>query len=267
MLLEVENVIDARAAPPVDRLVVVTDHTHVPAIVGQQPNEIQLCDVRVLKLVDQDVGESSAPLAANTGPITKEHNGLDDQIVEIDRMHVRERRLVGPIDADCGLIVLVSLGTHLARLQQCILPERDSGQDRLCVELPIRLRLCAQKLPYDAEAVTLIENREARSQPERLGLLAHEPHPKAVKRRQPNRACRLIPDRGTNTLAHLVGGFVGEGYRQNRAGLNAARKQPCDPGNDDTRLPRARAGQNQQRPLVMLYGRPLLWIQSQGCRK
>ena len=267
VLLEVENVVDAGAAPSVDRLVVVADDTDVATVVGEQPNEIQLRDIGVLKLVDQHMSESGAPLAANAGPITKEYDGLDDQVIEIHRMHVREGRLVRPIDASCRLIVLVSLGTHLTGLQQCILPKRDPGQDRLCIELPICLRFGAQKLPYDAEAVTLIEDREARAQPQRLGLLAHEAHPKAVKRRQPNRSCRFVPHRCADAFAHLIGRLVGKGHRQDRAWLNSARKQPRDPGNDDTRLPRTCARQNQQRPLVVLYGRPLLCIQSQGCPK
>ena len=57
VLLEVENVVDARSAPSVDRLVVVPDHTDVAPLVGEQPNEIQLRDVGVLKLIDQDMRE------------------------------------------------------------------------------------------------------------------------------------------------------------------------------------------------------------------
>ena len=67
VLLEIENVVDAGAAPAVDRLIVVSDDAYVSPLVGKQANQVELRSVGILELVDEDVRESSTPLAPNPG--------------------------------------------------------------------------------------------------------------------------------------------------------------------------------------------------------
>src|SRR5436853_6732443 len=60
VLLEVEDVPDVRAAPPVNTLVRISDDAHVPVLAGQEPDDPVLGAVRVLVLVDEDVAPEAA---------------------------------------------------------------------------------------------------------------------------------------------------------------------------------------------------------------
>ena len=101
-----------------------------------------------------------------------------------------------------------SLGPQLRGLEHRVLPEGDSGEDRLCVELSIGFGFGAKKLPDHTETVALIENREARAEAQCLGLLANEAHAEAVKRRQPNPSAVsrpiMSPRRSRISLAALL---------------------------------------------------------------
>ena len=110
MLLEIENVVDAGAAPAIDRLIVISDDTYISSLVGQQANQVELRSVGVLELVDENVRKSSASLAPNPGSFTEQRDWLDDEVVEIHRMHVLESRVVRGVDAGGRLVVLVALG-------------------------------------------------------------------------------------------------------------------------------------------------------------
>src|SRR5207237_5401179 len=56
-LVELERVVDLRAAEPVDRLILVGDAEDVPPLTRDQLEEAVLGDVRVLVLVDEDIAE------------------------------------------------------------------------------------------------------------------------------------------------------------------------------------------------------------------
>ena len=59
VLAETADILDLGAAPAVDRLVVVTDDGDAGSAAGQQPQPGVLDGVGVLKLVDQNMPETS----------------------------------------------------------------------------------------------------------------------------------------------------------------------------------------------------------------
>ena len=67
ILLEAQDVADLRAAPAVDRLVVVADAADVLRALRQQPQPQVLRHVGVLVLVDQDVAEAAVILLQHVG--------------------------------------------------------------------------------------------------------------------------------------------------------------------------------------------------------
>ncbi len=82
-----------------------------------------------------------------------------------------------------------------------------------------------------------------------------------VKRRNPHRPA-IDAEQRFDPLAHLGGGFVREGHRHDLVGMHDLfRDEIRDPMRDDARLPRPRAGENQQRPFAVLHGLLLLWIE------
>ena len=56
--LELQDVLNGGAAEAVQALVVVAHHAHVLGIARQQQHDLLLDEVRVLILVDDDVGDS-----------------------------------------------------------------------------------------------------------------------------------------------------------------------------------------------------------------
>ncbi len=65
ILLEPQDIFDIRAAPRVDRLIVVADAAQIAVGLGEQPQKKILNDVRVLVLVDQNVTEAPPEQAEN----------------------------------------------------------------------------------------------------------------------------------------------------------------------------------------------------------
>ena len=80
-----------------------------------------------------------------------------------------------------------------------------------------------------------------------VDLLAQDPHARGVERADPH-DLRAAADQLLDPLAHLGGRLVGEGDRQDRAGVGVALgDQPRDPAGEHPGLARPRAGDDQQR--------------------
>ena len=92
-----------------------------------------------------------------------------------------------------------------------------------------------------------VVDRERRLVAEPVDLLAQDPHAGGVERRDPHDPGPSA-DELLDPLAHLGGGLVGEGDRQDRAGMRVALgDQPGDPAGQHPGLARTRAGDDQQR--------------------
>ena len=73
-----------RAAPAVDRLVVVADDGQVARGAGQQRDEAVLHGVRVLELVDEDVPAALRQRVEHLGEVAEEPQRQHEQVVEVD---------------------------------------------------------------------------------------------------------------------------------------------------------------------------------------
>ena len=88
---EIEDVAEVRAAPLVDRLVGIADDREVAVDFGEAANQQVLRPVRVLILVDHDVAElARVELPRLLGGFEELH-GLQQEIVEIERVGIAER--------------------------------------------------------------------------------------------------------------------------------------------------------------------------------
>jgi hypothetical protein len=66
-----------------------------------------------------------------------------------------------------------------------------------------------------------------------------------------------------NTLAHLVGGLIGEGHGQDTRSGDAMRlDQVCDAVRDDAGFAASGAGEQQERSFDVPDSRLLLWIET-----
>ena len=98
--LEAQDVVHVRAAPAVDRLVVVADAAQVPARLRQQPEPQVLDDVGVLVLVDQDVAEAPLEGGQHVRILAEEPQRLEQKVAEVDRVQGLEPRLIGLVERD-----------------------------------------------------------------------------------------------------------------------------------------------------------------------
>ena len=98
VVLEVEDVADVRAAPGVDRLVGVADDTDIAVTRGPLLGEDVLGDVRVLELVDMDVQIAVGVLFEAILALVEQLHGLEQDVVEVERLVLLEQVLVAEED-------------------------------------------------------------------------------------------------------------------------------------------------------------------------
>ena len=171
------------------------------------------------------------------------------------------------------LVELVRLGDRLVvegadllgvrrRRDQLVLRVRDLRVDAARREALRVLVQLLQHLLDEADLVGAVVDREVRLVAEPLGLAAQDAAAGGVEGEDPDRA-RDRAEHGREALAHLAGGLVREGDREDLVRLHADRgHQVRDPMREHARLPGARAGDHEQRPLGVQDGLPLGGIQA-----
>ena len=97
------------------------------------------------------------------------------------------------------------------------------------------------------EPVGLVVDRKVGVDSDQRRVLPQHPRAEAMKRADPD---PRLWRQGIDALAHLAGGLVGEGQRQNLVSRNSEREQASDSSGDDARLAGAGAGQDQKRTVV-----------------
>jgi 4-diphosphocytidyl-2C-methyl-D-erythritol kinase len=90
VLLELEDVLDVGAAPAVDGLVFIADHADVAVRAGEQLHQLVLRAVGVLVLVDQQVFVAAVVAFAHLGRRLEQAHGFEQQIVEVERVGLRQ---------------------------------------------------------------------------------------------------------------------------------------------------------------------------------
>ena len=122
------------------------------------------------------------------------------------------------------------------------------------------LRVLAELLEarlHDPDLVGLVVDREGRPVAEPLRLAAQDAAAGGVEGEDPDRA-RRAAEHALEPLAHLAGGLVRERDREDLVRLHAVRAdQVRDAVREHARLPRARAGDDEQRPVDVEHGLPL----------
>ena len=111
-----------------------------------------------------------------------------------------------------------------------------------------------EDLLQQPELVVGVEDREARLEPDRLGVAAQDARGDRMKRAEPD-AFGGAADHRLEPLAHLARRLVGEGDGEQLAGIGAAGRQDMrEPGGQHPGLAGAGAGQHQHRPVDRLDG-------------
>ena len=98
VLLEALDVLDTRAAPSIDRLVVVADYEGNAAVTGEKPQPGILDCVRVLELVDEQVLESPLVVGEEVGVVTQQLMGAQQELRKIDEPATLADFFVGGVE-------------------------------------------------------------------------------------------------------------------------------------------------------------------------
>ena len=278
VLLEVEDVADRRAPEGVDRLVGVTDDAQLgrwhrlgvfgrtpgrrPVGTRELPHQDVLRVVGVLVLVDEDVTEPAPVVLGHVGEDLQHVDRRHDQVVEVERVGLAQPALVERVGLGQRLLD-VRLGPPGEGLvvDQLVLEVADLHREGpRVVALRVEVELPAHQ-GHQPLRVGRVVDREARRQPDVLGLAPQDPHARRVEGADPHDP-GAVADQGGDPLLHLAGGLVGEGDRQDRAGVRVPRREQVgDPVGQHPGLARPRAGDDQQRRALVGHRRALLRVE------
>ncbi|MCY1503409.1 hypothetical protein D9M68_375340 [compost metagenome] len=171
--------------------------------------------------------------------------GAQQQLGEIDHPAARAGRLVGLVDAAHGGEEQVAAGLDVLRADALVLlavdePLRLARRPALLVEAEVADHPLDQAL-----LVVGIEDLEVLAEPGFLPVRAQQAVGQAVEGADPH-AGRVVAEQLFDALAHLAGGLVGEGHRQDRMRRGPLDlDQEGDAVHQHAGLARAGAGQHQ----------------------
>ena len=219
LFLELQDVANVGPTPSVHPLVAVADHADVLVVGGQLQHDLVLRLVRVLVLVDQDVGEPMAVVIQHVGMLTEQTHDVEEQVVEVHRSGPHQTRLV--FGVHLGMLAIedvLSSRDGIRGSDQLVLPQRNdavhrSGSESLRVE-----RQISDDVPGQPARIGRVVDGEVSWIPERLPVAAQDAHTRRVKRGHPHRLDDR-PDEPTDPFSHFGRSLVRE-----RDGQDARRR-------------------------------------------
>src|SRR5712672_1919084 len=227
------------AAKAIDGLIVVADRENILGIIDQQLEQAQLCDVSVLKFVNENVTKAILQRGAEGGVGLQQTDCSGDQSSEGRALLFPQQLFAGAVGAINLLFagdgffafrerVGVQFGAFVLKLRgelvdvSLIIVRRD----QLILATREKLHEIVQELPGLGQAAVTIElqpRKIAAQQNPMIELVQHaalragifqEPVAEGVKRFQGD-VFGALADRFYDARLHLSGGFVGEGQTQN----------------------------------------------------
>ena len=263
VLLEAQDVLHVGAAPSVDRLVVVAHHAKILVILRQQVDDLELSVVGVLILVDHDVSELAGVFLPHLFVPVEQKRGLQEQVVEVERVVFQE----------VVRVCLVDFVEHLRPLVLFLEFEEVLGADEVilvaadqAVYFAGRKGLAVDIQPLDDALderllIVGVVDHEIRFERQPVALVAQDTTANAVEGSHPQFA-RLKLEGGFETIPKLPRGLVGEGDDQNVVGIDAPlADQPGGTENHRAGLSTPCAGEDQNRSVNGLYDFLLARIQ------
>jgi len=237
-------VIHARAAPAVDGLVVVAHGEEIVAL-RQQLAQPQVLDaVGVLELVHQHVAEALTVVGGHLRILAEQLQGAQQQVAEVHQAAAVQGGLVAAVQLhDLG--VIVAARRHLGGGQGVLLEAVDGPLHPAgVVGLVVHPGLLDHSL-HRALLVLGVQDLEIAGQLEGGGVGAQDAVAQAVEGADPQ-VGHADAQQLLHPFAHLAGGLVGEGHRQDGAGgLAQVAHQVGDAVGEHAGLAAAGSGQDQ----------------------
>ena len=261
--LEVEDVPDVRAAPAIDRLVVVTDDREVPVPGRERPDPQVLRPVRVLVLVDVEVPPALLVASQHVGRRLEQLDRLEEQVVEVQPADLPQPGLVpnGKL-RDRPLVEVDRVLAEKLRVEHLVLGPADRAEDGARPELPGEGQiLLPQELFHERPLVLGVVDDESAIDPDRFPVAPEHPRAERVERARLHVPTGLA-DQADDPLAELTRSAVGERDREDRPWPDLLDPDEIgDPVGQDASLARARTREDQQRAIDRRDRPRLLGIQ------
>src|SRR6185437_14270540 len=211
---ELLQILHARAAPAVDRLVVIAHYERVSLGSGDEAQPGVLDGVGILEFVNQHVPEALTVMRQELRMVAPELVGAQQQLREIDHPRARAGLLVETVEPDHLRAGKIVAGLQVLRTAALVLVRVD--EPLYLARLPARLvEIVGPDDPlHQALLVIRIENLEALGESRLSPVQPQQAVRDAVEGADPQH-----PGRGAEDLlhaaAHFTGRLVGEGDRQN----------------------------------------------------
>ena len=235
ILLELLDVAYGGAAEGVDGLIGVADDGQLPGRRGRaRPGGARAADelahedvlgvVGVLVLVDEHVAEATPVHLGDGGPVLEQGHGAHDEVVEVEGVGGIQPGGVGAVDLD--EVAFEGVGSHsLLRVlrggDELVLQVRDAVGEGLGGEsFGVDAELAHDERD-EAGGVGGVVDGECGAQTGGVMLSAQDAHAGGMEGGDPH-ALADRPNQGRDALAHLGGGLVGEGDRQDLTGAGSA---------------------------------------------
>ena len=219
--------------------------------------------VRVLVFVDVEVAPLLLVLGEHVGRLVEQADGLEQQVVEIERLGLAQSLLVARREpGDRALAVVRGVLREEAGVQHLVLGPADGAEDRARPELAgQRHVLLAQDLLHQRLLVVRVVDDEPSVDADRLAVRAEDPGAQRVERAGLDVAAALT-DEADDPFAQFRRGPVGEGDGEDPPRRHAVDPDEIgDPVGQDAGLARPGAGQDEQRALGRRDGASLLRVE------
>ena len=262
-LLKIEDVPDVRSAETIDGLVIVADHAQIAVLCGKQPDELELCLVRILVLIHTDIVEALLIIPEDLRMRAEKLYGLHEKIVEIKCVVALQFLLIFLIRIAAHAV----FPAHSVRLfkllgrDELILRTRNGRQNCFLANV-LRIDVqCLHDLFHQCLRIVRVINREAGPVSDCINMPAQDPHTHRMERRDPH-AVRAKTHDFIDSFPHLAGCLVRECNCEDIPGIHIAfLDEISDAVRDDAGLAGTGSREDQNRALRMKHSRLLLFIQ------
>ena len=218
------NILDFRASPPVDALVVITDDKDITLTAGQQPHPLVLDGVGILEFVHQHVLEPFPVMGQQIRVIAPEFVGAQQQLAEIHQSAALAFLLIDRVDLPVLALNRLAVVGQIGRALEFILATVDEA-GHLWRRPLFLIQIQAAQHPLEQPGLIIaVENLESARQAGFLPVLAQQAVGDAVKGADPQPTDGLV-QHFFHPTAHLGGGLVGEGDRQDGPGWGVLHRQ------------------------------------------
>ena len=259
---ELVQILHARAAPPVDRLVVVAHREQLSLRAREQRQPPILDGIGVLEFVDQNMAEAGAVMLQQGGIVAPHLERAQQQLCEIHDTGALTGLFVGLIDPDQLAPGRIAVILDVLRPHAFVFLRVDEPQNLARHPAGLVQIERLQDLAQEPRLILGIEDLEALRQAGLAPMLAQQPMGETVEGADPQPAARK-PQQSFDAPAHFRRGLVGERDREDAVGRCALHlDQPGDPVHQHPGLAAAGAREHERGALRRGHRLPLRVIQA-----